>query len=62
MEEVDRRAPDIQDLEDCKLTVHKLHKAVVHGEVNKYNFLVTDSGVKSLDFETPTFAENAEPT
>jgi serine/threonine protein kinase len=63
MEEVSGRVPDIQDLDNCKLTVHKLHEAgIVHRDVNKYNFLVTDKGVKILDFENSTFIDDEEST
>ncbi|KAB8269430.1 hypothetical protein BDV30DRAFT_229861 [Aspergillus minisclerotigenes] len=54
--------PGIQDLKDCTETVRLLHEhGIVHGDLNKYNFLVTEEGVKLFDFEVSAAQEDADP-
>ncbi|KAB8223506.1 hypothetical protein BDV33DRAFT_188871 [Aspergillus novoparasiticus] len=61
MEEISGRTPSIQDLKDCTGTVRLLHEAgIVHGDLNKYNFLVTEVGVKLFDFEVSAAKEDAD--
>ncbi|KJZ76158.1 hypothetical protein HIM_04614 [Hirsutella minnesotensis 3608] len=61
LEKIEGRSASVQDLEVCKAAVEKLHKrGLIHGDVNRYNFLVTESGVKLLDFEC--LREEADPT
>lgn len=53
------RAASAGDLKSCESAVREFHKlGCVHGDLNRFNFLVTDAGVKVLDFEC--FLENAE--
>ncbi|OOO05636.1 RIO-like kinase [Aspergillus oryzae] len=62
MEEISGRTPGIQDLKDCTETVRLLHEhGIVHGDLNKYNFLVTEEGVKLFDFEVSAAQEDADP-
>ncbi|PIG79091.1 hypothetical protein AARAC_008029 [Aspergillus arachidicola] len=61
MEEISGRTPGIQDLKDCAETVRLLHEhGIVHGDINRYNFLVTDEGVKLFDFEVSAAQEDAD--
>ncbi|KAI5467419.1 hypothetical protein BGZ63DRAFT_398999 [Mariannaea sp. PMI_226] len=42
----------VQDLSTCETAFGKLYKLeVLHGDVNRYNFLVTKNGIMLLDFE-----------
>lgn len=60
LEKVDGHSASIHDLSVCETALRELHKlGLVHGDVNRYNFLVTEEGVKILDFENSR--ENASP-
>jgi RIO-like serine/threonine protein kinase len=60
LEKIERRSASLQDLSVCEAALGKLHElGLVHGDVNRYNFLVTEEGVKLLDFER--LQENASP-
>ncbi|OTB01164.1 hypothetical protein M426DRAFT_266532 [Hypoxylon sp. CI-4A] len=50
---IEGRPASAQDLRACETALGNLHKlGIVHGDVNRYNFLVTEKeGVKLLDFE-----------
>lgn len=42
----------IHDLEACQEVVARLHSlGIVHGDLNRYNFIVSPLGVKLIDFE-----------
>jgi RIO-like serine/threonine protein kinase len=46
-----RTSASFQDLSVCETALGKLHElGLVHGDVNRYNFLATEEGVKLLDF------------
>ena len=52
LEKLEARSASIQDLDICKAALGKLHGlGFLHGDVNRYNFLVTEEGVKLIDFE-----------
>lgn len=60
LEKIEGRSASFQDLSACETALGKLHElGLVHGDVNRYNFLVTEEGVKLLDFER--LRENASP-
>lgn len=60
LETIEGRPASIQDLGICETTLKKLHGlGFLHGDTNRYNFLVTEEGVKLLDFEH--LQENASP-
>lgn len=60
LEKIEGRPASMQDLGICETALKKLHNlGFLHGDANKYNFLVTDEGVKLLDFER--LQENASP-
>jgi len=60
LEKIEGRSASFQDLSVCESALGKLHElGLVHGDVNRYNFLVTEEGVKLLDFER--LRENASP-
>jgi predicted Ser/Thr protein kinase len=60
IEKIEGRSASFQDLGICETALGKLHNlGFLHGDVNRYNFLVTEEGVKLLDFEC--FLENASP-
>ncbi|KAE8412289.1 hypothetical protein BDV36DRAFT_305011 [Aspergillus pseudocaelatus] len=62
MEEVSGRIPGTQDFNDCAETVRLLHEhGIVHGDLNKHNFLVTEEGVKLFYFEVSAAKEDADP-
>jgi len=52
LEKIEGRPASIQDLDICEASLGKLHElGFLHGDANRYNFLVTEEGVKLLDFE-----------
>ena len=60
LEKIEGRPAFFQDLTACETALRKLHKlGFVHGDVNRYNFVVTEKGVKLLDFES--LGESASP-
>ena len=49
---MDRKSASIGDLSDCEPALRKFHSlGLLHGDVNRYNFLVGKDGVKLIDFE-----------
>lgn len=60
LEKIEGRPASIRDLGICETALEKLHElGFLHGDANRYNFLVTEEGVKLLDFER--LQENASP-
>jgi RIO-like serine/threonine protein kinase len=60
LEKIEGRPASFQDLSVCEAALGKLHElGLVHGDVNRYNFLVTEEGVKLLDFKR--LREKASP-
>ncbi|KAK2005358.1 alpha-galactosidase A [Colletotrichum eremochloae] len=58
LEKIEGRSASFQDLNICETALGKLHKLrLVHGDVNRFNFVVMEEGVKLIDFER--FQENA---
>ncbi|PLB43301.1 hypothetical protein P170DRAFT_441735 [Aspergillus steynii IBT 23096] len=52
MEEIEGVVPGIQHLDECRKTVGLLHAhGVVHGDLNRYNFLVDGDRARVFDFE-----------
>lgn len=61
LEKVEGRHARIEDLPACQALVSKLHgMGIVHGDLNKHNFLVTESRVVLLDFETAQRSEDRD--
>jgi tRNA A-37 threonylcarbamoyl transferase component Bud32 len=47
-----RRAAAICDLHNCEEVLERFHDLdLLHGDVNRHNFLVNDDGVRLIDFE-----------
>lgn len=54
LEKVDGRFACLDDLIQCEELVHRIHKlGLIHGDVNRYNFLVDDGSgnIRMVDFE-----------
>lgn len=52
VEKLEGRPASYGDLSGCETAIRQLHGiGLLHGDVNRYNFLVTGEGVKLLDFE-----------
>ncbi|USP80592.1 hypothetical protein yc1106_07866 [Curvularia clavata] len=52
LEKIEGCSASFQGLGICETAPGKLHELrFVHGDANQYNFLVTEDGVKFLDFE-----------
>ncbi|KAI9875361.1 MAG: hypothetical protein M1830_008579 [Pleopsidium flavum] len=61
LERVEGRHAVIGDLSACRAVVSKLHDlGIVHGDLNKHNFLVFESRVVLLDFETAVRSEDTD--
>ena len=55
LEDIQGRYPDINDLDLCQAIVQQLHEIViVHGDLNKYNFLITGKTARVIDFGVST--------
>ncbi|KAJ5214997.1 hypothetical protein N7468_010676 [Penicillium chermesinum] len=60
LEKIEGRPASTRDLSACETALEKLHDlGFLHGDVNRYSFLVTEEGAKLLDFEH--LQENASP-
>ncbi|PVH77531.1 hypothetical protein DL98DRAFT_517272, partial [Cadophora sp. DSE1049] len=60
IEKIEGRSASSQDLSICEKALSQLHElGLTHGDVNRYNFLITEEGVKLVDFEC--LLENATP-
>lgn len=60
LEKLEGRPASFKDLCICETALKQLHGlGLVHGDVNRYNFLITKEGVKLFDFEC--FQGNASP-
>ncbi|KAK2015964.1 hypothetical protein LZ32DRAFT_113856 [Colletotrichum eremochloae] len=52
LEKIEGRSASLQDLSICETALGKFHKlGLLHGDVNRYNFIVTEEGAKLIDFE-----------
>ena len=60
VEKIEGRPASFNEAGFCKTALGKLHKlGHRHGDVNRYNFLVTNKGARLIDFEC--LVENASP-
>lgn len=60
VEKVEGRAAAIEDLEGCRAVLSTVHeRGLLHGDVNRYNFIVGDGGVTLIDFETSCESQDA---
>lgn len=56
LEKVEGRPATIEDLSRCESVLQRLHDhGIVHGDINKYNFIVRDDTVRLIDFERSQF-------
>lgn len=52
LEKIEGRHASIEDLDICEIALGKLHDlGLLHGDANRYNFLIAEEGVKLIDFE-----------
>ena len=52
MEKIEGRHASIEDLGTCEAVLRKFHvRKILHGDANRYNFLIEKDGVKLIDFE-----------
>ena len=56
LEKVEGRLATIEDLSCCRSVLQRLHDhGLVHGDINKYNFIVHDDKVRLIGFEKSQF-------
>lgn len=56
LEKVEGRPATVEDLSRCESVLRRLHDhGLVHGDINKYNFIVQDDTVRLIDFEKNQF-------
>ncbi|OBT56982.1 hypothetical protein VE04_02555 [Pseudogymnoascus sp. 24MN13] len=61
IEHVEGRHATISDLPACEGIVKRLHGlGVVHGDLNKHNFLISEKGAVLIDFETAKKSGDSE--
>ncbi|KAI2791734.1 hypothetical protein POX_c04611 [Penicillium oxalicum] len=59
MEDIAGSTPGSGDLEDCQITARLLHDyGILHRDLNRYNFLMTDHGAIVFDFEVAVVKEH----
>lgn len=51
-EKAEGRFPGLADLEACRAALDQLHRYLIHGDLVKYNIIVTSHGPKFIDFES----------
>ncbi|CAH0044852.1 unnamed protein product [Clonostachys solani] len=51
VEKVNGRHADLEDLEVSEAALDRLHISLVHGDLCKYNIIITDKGPKFIDLE-----------
>jgi tRNA A-37 threonylcarbamoyl transferase component Bud32 len=52
LEKIEGRHGEIGDLEACQSIVKRLHSlGIVHGDLNKYNFIIGPTRTTLIDFE-----------
>ena len=55
IEKIDGKNGEIDDLEACESIVKRLHSlGIVHGDLNKYNFIIGPTRTTLIDFENAT--------
>lgn len=55
IEKVEGTHAGIEDLQACQTVVRRLHSlGIVHGDLNRYNFVITEKGATLIDFENAT--------
>lgn len=55
LEDLPGRYPSIDDLDLCQATIQELHAiGILHGDLNKYNFLISGMTAKIIDYEAST--------
>jgi tRNA A-37 threonylcarbamoyl transferase component Bud32 len=58
MEVLYGRHPNSADLEICQKVMGQLHAiGIVHGDLNKYNIIISAKEAKLIDFKTATFQD-----
>ncbi|AEO60075.1 hypothetical protein MYCTH_95811 [Thermothelomyces thermophilus ATCC 42464] len=60
VESVEGRVANVADFEECSKALEKLHNLVVHGDLCRYNIIITTNGPKFIDFEHSTPITEAE--
>ncbi|KAG4413853.1 hypothetical protein IFR04_012997 [Cadophora malorum] len=61
IESVEGRHATVSDLDACKAIVRELHGlGILHGDLNKHNFLISERGVVMIDFETAKKSKDGE--
>jgi len=60
IENVEGRHATISDLSACKAVVRQLHRlGILHRDLNKHNFLVSERGAVLIDFETAVRSDDS---
>ncbi|KAK6496140.1 hypothetical protein TWF481_002164 [Arthrobotrys musiformis] len=61
MEKLEGRHATIADLPACKEVVGRLHAlGILHGDLNKHNFLITGKDARIIDFETAKLSSDRD--
>ncbi|KAL2261156.1 hypothetical protein VTK26DRAFT_4630 [Humicola hyalothermophila] len=60
VEPVERRVAGISDLEACSKALGELRRILIHGDLCKYNILITPDGPKFIAFECSTILTGTE--
>ncbi|KAK7211041.1 hypothetical protein V2G26_018219 [Clonostachys chloroleuca] len=58
VEKIEGRYPTTEDLELCQQSLRQLHSFLIHGDLCKYNILITQEGLKFIDLEDSVLIGN----
>lgn len=52
LEKLEGREANIKDLSSCQSALQRLHDiGILHGDANRYNFIIQDGTARLIDFE-----------
>ncbi|CAG9945385.1 unnamed protein product [Clonostachys rosea f. rosea IK726] len=58
VEKIEGRYPTTEDLELCQQSLRQLHSFLIHGDLCKYNILITQEGLRFIDLEDSVLIGN----
>ncbi|KAJ5808594.1 hypothetical protein N7474_009863 [Penicillium riverlandense] len=60
LEKLEGREANIKDLSSCRSALQRLHDiGILHGDVNRYNFIIQNDTARLIDFEKSKFCNSA---
>lgn len=57
VEEISGRHAAVDDYSQCVEALRELHQFIIHGDINQYNIIISDTGPKFVDLESSTIPD-----